>query len=395
MDTLIRNGRIISPSGIIENGCVTLADGRIVDVSAGLHEAPEGVEVIDAAGAYVAPGFIDLHTHGAGGCDFMDGTVEAYLTAARTHAQHGTTLLYPTTLTSTNDLLFETFAIYEAALAANTDGAAFGGLHLEGPYFAYEQRGAQDPRYLRNPDPAEYLEILASTNRIARWSLAPELPGAAAFGRVLQERGILASMAHTNATFEEAQEAFRHGFTHLTHFYSCMSTITRRNAFRYAGVIEFGYYEDGATVEIIADGIHVPESLLKLIVKLKGPERIALVTDSMRAAGMPEGPSILGGLADGQPVLVEDGVAKLPDRTAFAGSVATADRLVRTMIAEGGVVLADAVRMATETPARIMHLDDRKGVLRRGADADIVLFNADIAIERTIVGGKTVYQKNA
>ena len=394
IDTLIRNGRIITPAGIIERGCVAIENGRITGVSDESEcGTPESAETIDAGGAFVAPGFIDLHTHGAGGCDFMDGTVEAYLTAARTHAQHGTTLLYPTTLTSTNELLFETFDIYASAAAANTDGAAFGGLHLEGPYFAYDQRGAQDPRYLREPSPGEYMEILSRTDNIARWSLAPELPGAAEFGRVLQSRGILASMAHTNATFEEAQEAFRHGFTHLTHFYSCMSTVTRRNAFRYAGVIEFGYYEDGATVEIIADGIHVPESLLKLIVKLKGAGRIALVTDSMRAAGMPEGPSILGGIADGQPVIVEDGVAKLPDRSAFAGSVATADRLVRTMINEGGVALADAVRMATETPARIMRIDDRKGLLRRGADADIAIFNAAIEIERTIVGGKTIYKK--
>ena len=393
IDTLIKNGRIITPSGMLPEGCVLIAEGRIAGIEAHCPEITETTETIDAGGNYVAPGLIDLHTHGAGGCDFMDGTVEAYLTAARMHARHGTTLLYPTTLTSTNESLFETFETYRRAAAANTDGAAFGGLHLEGPYFAYEQRGAQDPRYLRNPDPEEYLQILARTNDIARWSLAPELPGAPEFGKELQKRGILASMAHTNATFEQARNAFENGFSHLTHFYSCMSTITRRNAFRYAGVIEFGYYEDGVTVEIIADGIHVPGPLLQLICKIKGPERIALVTDSMRAAGMPEGPSILGGVADGQEVIVEDGVAKLPDRTAFAGSVATADRLVRTMIDEGGIALTDAIRMMTETPARIMHIEDRKGSLLPGADADIVLFNDRIEIERTIVQGKTIYKK--
>lgn len=393
MITVIDNGRIITPSEIINNGRIVIRDGRIAEVTAGGGELPEQAEVIDAEGCYVSAGFIDLHTHGAGGCDFMDIDVEAWVTAAETHAAHGTTLLYPTTLTSTLELLYTTFDAYGQAVAANRRGAAFGGLHLEGPYFAYGQRGAQDPRYLRNPEPKEYLEILDRSNDIARWSCAPELPGMPAFGRELAKRGILGSMGHTDATFEQAQEAFENGFTHLTHFYSCMSTITRRNAYRYAGVIEFGYYEEEATVEIIADGIHVPPSLLKLILKIKGPDRIALCTDSMRAAGMPEGPSLLGGKADGMPVIVEDGVAKLPDRTAFAGSVATADRLVRTVMTDGGASLTDAVRMMTATPARIMHIDDRKGSIRPGADADLTIFDDRIDVRRTIIGGKTIYEK--
>lgn len=393
MITVIDNGRIITPSEIISNGRIVIRDGRIAEVTSGGGELPEQAEVIDAGGCYVSAGFIDLHTHGAGGCDFMDIDVEAWVTAAETQAAHGTTLLYPTTLTSTLELLYTTFDAYGRAVAANRRGAAFGGLHLEGPYFAYGQRGAQDPRYLRNPEPEEYLEILDRSNDIARWSCAPELPGMPAFGRELARRGILGSMGHTDATFEQAQEAFENGFTHLTHFYSCMSTITRRNAYRYAGVIEFGYYEEGATVEIIADGIHVPSSLLKLILKIKGPDRIALCTDSMRAAGMPEGPSLLGGKADGMPVIVEDGVAKLPDRTAFAGSVATADRLVRTVMAEGGASLTDAVRMMTATPARIMRIDDRKGSIRPGADADLTIFDERIDVRRTIIGGETIYEK--
>ena len=172
-----------------------------------------------------------------------------------------------------------------------------------------------------------------------------------------------------------------------------MSSITRRNAYRYAGVLEFGYYEDDITVEIIADGIHVPSSLLKLVTKIKGVERIALITDSMRAAGMPEGKSILGSLTNGQEVIVEDGVAKLLYRSAFAGSVATADRLVRTVIREGNVTLHDAVRMMSETPARIMHVDDRKGKIRKGMDADIVVFDNNITILQTIINGTTVYTR--
>ena len=392
MKKLIVNGRLLLPDGT-RKGSLLVEDGRISRVlSEGEEPRTTGVEVMDADGLYVAPGFIDLHTHGAGGADFMDGTVEAYLTAARMHAQHGTTLLYPTTLTSTNELLYASFETYEKALSrCGVDGAAFGGMHLEGPFFAPEQAGAQDPRYLRDPRPEEYLEILSRTRHIARWSFAPERPGSPAFAAELRKRGIVPSIGHTNATFADCDAAFKAGCSLMTHFYSCMSTITRRNAYRIAGVIEYGYWQDGMDIEIICDGIHVPADLLKLVVKVKGPEHIALVTDSMRAAGMPEGPSLLGGLSDGQAVIVEDGVAKLPDRSAFAGSVATADRLVRTMVREGGVPLETAVRMVTANPARIMGISAAKGSLEAGKDADVVLFDDNIHIQRTLIKGKTVF----
>lgn len=386
MVTAIVNGRILALGGI-RHGVLLLEDNRIKGID---DTVPTRAAVIDAEGCYVAPGFIDMHTHGAGGADFMDGTVEAYLTAARMHARHGTTLLYPTTLTSTNEALYESFETYRKARLENRDGAAFGGMHLEGPYFNPEFAGAQDRRYLRNPRPEEYREILDRCPDLARWSFAPELDGAAEFAAELKRRGIVASIGHTNATFGECDDAWRAGAAHMTHFYSCMSTISRRNAFRYAGTIEYGYFQDGMTVEIIADGIHVPADLLHLLLKIKGAERISLVTDSMRAAGMPEGPSILGGLADGQPVIVEDGVAKLLDRSAFAGSVATADRLVRTMVREAGCSIPEAVRMMTENPARVMGIARRKGSILPGKDADIVIFDDDINVQKTIIAGKTI-----
>lgn len=386
MVTAIVNGRILAPGGI-RHGVLLLEDNRIKGID---DTVPARAAVIDAEGCYVAPGFIDMHTHGAGGADFMDGTVEAYLTAARMHARHGTTLLYPTTLTSTNEALYESFETYRKARLENRDGAAFGGMHLEGPYFNPEFAGAQDRRYLRNPRPEEYREILDRCPDLARWSFAPELEGAAEFAAELKRRGIVASIGHTNATFGECDAAWRAGAAHMTHFYSCMSTISRRNAFRYAGTIEYGYFQDGMTVEIIADGIHVPADLLHLLLKIKGAERISLVTDSMRAAGMPEGQSILGGLADGQPVIVEDGVAKLLDRSAFAGSVATADRLVRTMVREAGCSIPEAVRMMTENPARVMGIARRKGSILPGKDADVVIFDDDINVQKTIIAGKTI-----
>lgn len=390
MKTLITNGQVITPSGIFD-GYVVIEDGIITGTGRGAAPAGDFDETIDAGGDYVSPGFIDMHTHGAGGADFMDGTVDAYLTAARMHAKHGTTLLFPTTLTSSNEELFGSFDIYNDACRANTDGAQFGGLHLEGPYFAPQFAGAQDARYLRNPEPADYNAIIERAGGIIRrWSFAPELPGSEAFAARLSELGILASIGHTGAVWEECDRAFKAGAHHLTHFFSCMSTITRKSCFRYAGVIEYGYYQDGMSIEVICDGIHVPEPLLHLIRKIKGTDRIALITDSMRAAGMPEGPSILGGLRDGQEVIVEDGVAKMPDRLSFAGSVATTDRLVRTMVSDGGATIAEAVQMMTLNPARMMGVDAAKGSIENGKDADIVIFDKNVNIKKTIIKGKVI-----
>jgi len=390
---IIKNGKIIFPDRIEENLVIVCENGKIVDiVNQNETVFGDGQMVIDAQGKYVSSGFIDIHTHGGGGHDFMDGTVEAYLGAAEKHAQHGTTALLPTTLTSTTEELMKTFDTYREAVKQNKKGAQFLGLHLEGPYFAYNQRGAQDPKYLRNPEPEEYNKILAASDDIVRWSLAPELPGALEFGKVLREKNILTAVAHSDAIYEEVVDAFDAGFTLATHLYSGMSTITRRNAFRYAGVVEAAYLIDGMDVEIIADGVHLPKSLLQFVYKFKGPDKTALVTDSMRGAGMPDGESILGSLDKGQKVIIEDGVAKLPDRTAFAGSVATTDRLVRTMVNIAEVPLVEAVKMITLTPARMMKIDQQKGSIQKGKDADFVIFDNNINVSYTILEGNVIYR---
>lgn len=373
-------------------GCVLVTDGVITAVAEGDVPFADALE-IDAGGNYIAPGFIDIHVHGGGGYDFMDGSEEAFLKIAQLHARYGTTALFPTTLTSEKEDLLHTLELYEQASKKNEKGAQFLGLHLEGPYFALSQRGAQDPRYIRDPDPAEYEAIIASSSSIKRWSAAPELKGAIAFGKYVTSKGILAAVAHTDAIYEQVLEAFENGYTLVTHLYSAMSGVTRRNAFRYAGVIESAYLLDGMDVEIIADGVHLPAPLLKLVYKIKGPDRTALITDAMRAAGMPEGESVLGNVENGLKVIVEDGVAKLPDRSSFAGSVATADRLVRTLVQQADVPLADAVRMMTSTPARIMNVADKKGALVAGKDADIVLFDAEIDVQMTMIKGRIVYEK--
>jgi N-acetylglucosamine-6-phosphate deacetylase len=389
----IFNGQIIHQQQIQAGACLLIENGKILDVAQQDVDFPDA-QLIDAQGNFVSPGFIDIHIHGGGGADFMDGTVEAFLQIAQTHAQHGTTSMLPTTLTCEKEDLIQTLEAYQKAQLCNAQGADFIGMHLEGPYFALAQRGAQDPKFIRDPDPAEYREILDSFDFIKRWSAAPELKGAVEFGKYVSSKGVLAAIAHTDAIYEEVMDAFQNGgFTLATHFYSAMSGVTRRNAFRYAGVIESAYLLDDMDVEIIADGVHLPAPLLKLIYKIKGPDRIALITDAMRAADMPEGESTLGSYKNGLKVIVEDGVAKLPDRTSFAGSVATADRLLRTMLDLAEVPLLEAVQMMTSAPARIMGISAQKGSFAKGSDADVVLFNQQIDIQHTFVKGQSVYQK--
>jgi N-acetylglucosamine-6-phosphate deacetylase len=389
-DLKIVNARIITPAGIVEDSTLFVKYGKI---SAIIGEDTDlaAHTVVDAAGKYLSAGFIDIHVHGGGGHDFMDNTVEAFLEIAKIHARYGTTAFTPTTLSCEQDWLLKTLELYEQAEPLNTEGARFLGMHIEGPYFSMEQRGAQDPRFIREPNEAEYKEILSKSSIVKRWSAAPELKGAIEFGRYLRSQGILPSIAHTSAIYEDALAAFESGYTHITHFYSCMSGVTRRNAYRYAGVVEAGYLIDDMTVEIIADGRHLPPALLKLVYKIKGPDKIALITDAMRAAGMPPGESVLGRLDDGLKVIVEDDVAKLPDRSAFAGSVATTIRLLKNMITMADVPVIDAVKMMTATPARIMKVYDRMGSIEVGKYADFVIFDDDINLQTTIIGGKVVY----
>jgi N-acetylglucosamine-6-phosphate deacetylase len=390
----IINGTIITPYRIIKGGSLLITNGKIEAISEKDIEAPLAT-VINAQGNYVAPGFIDMHVHGGGGHDFMDRNVGSFLKIAETHASFGTTSMSPTTLTSEKEKLFQTLDCYEEANKINKQGAQFLGMHLEGPYFAMSQRGAQDPRYIRDPNPDEYREVLHyGAHLIRRWSAAPELKGALEFGRYLTSFGILPAIAHTDALYEEVVEAFENGYTLTTHFYSAMSGVSRKNAYRYAGVIESGYLIDEMDVEIIADGIHLPPPLLKLVYKIKGAERTALITDAMRAAGMPEGESVLGDIENGIKVIIEDGVAKLIDRSAFAGSVATADRLIRTMVFDAGVPLMSAIQMMTSTPARILGVNDRKGVISIGKEADLVLFDEDITVSKTIIGGNVIYDRD-
>lgn len=384
---LFKNARIITPTGIAP-GELLAADGRIEKIAFGAALNAAADRTLDAGGRYLSPGFIDIHTHGAGGADFMDGDLDAIYQACATHLRHGTTAIAPTTITGSTESLFDFVDLFQGVELRRAGLPEILGMHLEGPYFSPAQSGAQDPKHMRPPQPEEYLEVLRRSDRVARWSFAIELDGAMEFLRVLRESGIVSSLAHSDATTEQVFGAVDNGLACLTHFYSGMSGVRRVNAYRVGGAIEAGYLLDDLYVEVIADGKHLPAELLQLIYKVKGADRICLVSDSMRAAGMPDGDYRLGNRDTGLEVVVEDGVAKMPDRTAFAGSVATADRLVRTMRALTGAPLHEVVKMMTLTPAKLMRIDARKGSLAEGKDADILVFGENIDIDMVMVRGE-------
>ena len=336
---------------------------------------------VDAGGSYVTAGFIDLHCHGGGGADFTDGDPEGVCTATMTHLRHGTTTLFPTLLSADLSVLEKAL---DAVLAVKETLPSLAGIHLEGPYFSPAQTGAQNASALRSPKPEEYLPILEKYP-IARWDYAPETDKEDTFLQALLDAGVIPAAAHTDATCDRMEAAAGKGCCLITHLYSCTSTIKREKGYRIPGVTEAAYLCDEISAELIADGCHLPHSLLRLAYKLKDVDRLALVTDGMRAAGTDtQGACSIGGVA----CIIEDGVAKLPDRSAFAGSVATTDRLVRTAAA-AGIPLQDCVRMLTQTPAKLMKLRN-KGQLASGYDADIVIFNDEIEMQAVFLQGERV-----
>ncbi len=384
--TRITNINLIQKDSIIP-AVIDFENGKIVAVHTQMPTTPAD-EIIDGEGCYACPGFVDIHVHGGGNVDFMGATPEQVNAGIAAHAKCGTTTILPTTVTANLEMT-ETM-IKNVRIAAQKSPVTIPGVHLEGPFLSPAQAGAQDPEALINPseDALERLEK-AWPGGIKIMGVAPELPGGVEFGNVLKAHGIRATIAHSDADYDTCVEALKNGYTDITHIYSGCSMVHRINGYRHGGVVEAGLVED-FTVQIIADGCHLPPELLKLIFKCKGAENISLITDALFPAGadLPDG-SVLK-QANGMETILEDGVMKMPHRQAFAGSIATMDRLVRNMVNLAGVSLCDAVTMATATPAKVAGLDDRKGHIAPGFDADIVLLDSDLQVQKVFARGQEI-----
>ncbi len=377
----IRSDRILLPDRIFD-GYIYFCGTKITDVTTADHAV---AAEYDLRGSYVSAGFIDIHTHGGGGAPF-EGSAEDIVNGCNFHLRHGTTAICPTISAAPFDRMAESVRQVKCAMGDPRVSGTIIGAHLEGPYLSRAQAGAQCADFITPPNEREYLPLLDRyADVIARWSYAPEHDADARFARALQQYGVVASAGHTDAIYPDMLCAAEHGCRLVTHLYSCTSTVTRDHGFRRLGVIESAYLLDELSVEIICDGKHLPPELIRLIYRIKGAERIALVTDSLALAGTDRTQGVMQSTA----FIIEDGVCKLMDRSAFAGSIATADRLVRVAVKEAGIPLSDAIRMMTETPARIMGLSD-KGTIASGKDADFVVFDDDIRIKHVFARGTPI-----
>ena len=364
----ITNCRILTPAGWLEGGSILVEDNKIKEVLTSATPVA-GAELVDAKNCIAAPGGIEMHVHGGGGRDFMEGTEEAFRVAVNAHLQNGTTAIFPTLSSSTVPMIEAACETCDKMMA-EPDSPVLG-LHLKGPYFNPKQAGAQIPEWIKAPVKDEYAPLLDKYKCLKRWDEAPELPGSIEFIECCKEHGVLPSIGHTRATYEDVHRANEAGMTHATHFYNAMPVVYKNREFKVAGTVESIFAEQNMTVEMIADGIHVPPIMLRMIYQIKGVEKTALVTDSLACS------CTHGDAAFDPRVILEDGVCKLADRSALAGSIATMDRLIRTCVQQAGIPLEDAFRMSSETPARIMGVLDRKGTLEAGKDADIVLYTPE------------------
>ncbi|MBQ8320564.1 MAG: N-acetylglucosamine-6-phosphate deacetylase [Clostridia bacterium] len=386
MRTAIINAKIVTANEIIENGVCVYENGIIEYVGKEMQDIDQ---TIDAEDQYLIPGFIDLHCHGGNGLEIIDSSAEEMDKLARFHLSHGTTTMLATTLAASDketENALCTFAEYKEKYPNGT----LIGVHMEGPWLNPAQCGAQNVEYMKTPSKEELKKLKKKYPFILRVGAAPELEGGLEFGKTSEELGIVASVAHTDAEFQDIVQAKENGYTLMTHLYSGMKGVTRKNSFRIAGAVEAGLLFDELFVEVIADGRHLPFSLLQFIYKCKGADKICLITDATRAGGLPNGTqTVIGSLKNGLPVIVEDGVTKLLDRQSFAGSTATTDRLYRTMAEAIGKDMVALSKMASLTPARVMGWKNR-GEIAEGKRADLIIMSEKLDVKQVILGGEKI-----
>ncbi len=363
----------------IEKGSLLIENGIIKEINPSETKVQK---TIDCKGLYVSPGFVDVHIHGAGGHDTMDGTFEAINEISKTICKYGTTSFTPTTMTMSADDILKSMISIKKAKIEGTDGAIVLGAHLEGPFISPSAIGAQNPNYLISPSYENFESMTGDAiDAVVSITMAPEVEGAKELASILSSKGIRCSMGHTKATYEEAIDGIKHGFCHSTHLFNAMTGFTHREP----GVVGATFDSD-ITTETISDGIHISYPSLRVAYKQKGTDKTLLVTDAMCACGMPDGTYALGG----QPVIVKRGAARL-ENGALAGSILTLNRAIKNLYDNTDYPLYEIVKMASYNGAKYCRVDDRKGQIKENFDADLTIFDENIDVKMTIIGGKVVY----
>ena len=363
----------------IEKGSLLIENGIIKEINPSETKVQKA---IDCKGLYVSPGFVDVHIHGAGGHDTMDGTFEAINEISKTICKYGTTSFTPTTMTMSADDILKSMMSIKKAKIEGTDGAIVLGAHLEGPFISPSAIGAQNPNYLISPSYENFESMTGDAiDAVVSITMAPEVEGAKELASILSSKGIRCSMGHTKATYEEAIDGIKHGFCHSTHLFNAMTGFTHREP----GVVGATFDSD-ITTETISDGIHISYPSLRVAYKQKGTDKTLLVTDAMCACGMPDGTYALGG----QPVIVKNGAARL-ENGALAGSILTLNRAIKNLYDNTDYPLYEIVKMASYNGAKYCRVDDKKGQIKENFDADLTVFDENIDVKMTIIGGKVVY----
>lgn len=364
-----------------EGGYLQVRDGVFGDW---LSDLPEGAEVLDCSGYSIAPGLVDTHIHGFAGADVMDNSVEAIRTISKALPATGVTSYLPTTLTGPSDLLDE--VCQKVAAAQGGSGAKIQGLYFEGPYFTEEYKGAQNPAYMGNPSLEEFAKWQTSAQGLIRKiALASEREGVTDFVTAVTQEGVVVALGHSNATHAEAARAVEAGASVWVHAYNGMRPLNHREPGMVGAVLTL----PDTYAEVICDGHHVHPTAAQLLIDHKTPDHVALITDCMRAGGMPEGDYTLGEFA----VLVGNGRAVLKHQpNSLAGSILTLSQALKNVYDWGLASREEAVRMATLTPAISCKIDDRCGQIKAGYPADFIILDKDLNHQGTYIDGVRVYQ---
>ena len=388
---IIQNGTVITPDKEIGDGIVIVHGDRIIEVGKrGIVEEPPNAQIVDARDGYICPGLIDIHVNGAMGADITKIKSDTFSVMGNFFVRHGTTSYLGTAITSSDNDFIKVLNFGRQYMRGDkSEGAELLGIHMEGPYISPGQSGAHPRKYLSLPSPEHYMQFLDYSDVLKKMTLAPELEGAAMLVKDLKNNGIIGAAGHTDGVYSEMIQAINEGITHASHFFCNMSHFRRDGLKRVAGAVETLLYDDRVTAELIADGWHVGPILMKLLVKVKGVDRVCFVTDAMPATGLPDGLYYIGDVE----ALVENGIARLPDNSAYAGSVTTMNVCVRNGINQMGLLMKDAIRMASLTPAEIIGVNERKGSLAKNKDADIIVMDNNINISKTIIKGRICYEK--